>query len=376
MASKFHRGLTAAHNWIYERRRASTTIMLGLVALYMALELSRNWMQWAEVKWMLVTGLPVGLLFIWRTNDIRARFEEMADRLSREKFIRFADFGDSKDQLALVEDDEEQAALHEKAKARVEADAAVWGFTICLIFVPLCFFVLHQINSDAASEMQILLNLIVLFMGIACGLRMGRMACYGWQGLSYKTMEIENHRVTILPNLGHPDGGAGLAPIGRFYSLQVGKMAWLIGFLLIWLVVLAWFSHLSFVKIHYPAETSQGLFALLALIFLQQILGFFVPMWSIHQQLRSWKEAAIEQNFLDLRKVEARQQSGGEAEATALVLRKIDLRQQREDIAAMGLWPVSMSTLRKFWLGKATTASIALVASFNDITDFWTRFGG
>ena len=124
MASKFHRGLTAAHNWIYERRRASTTIMLGLVALYMALELSRNWMQWAEVKWMLVTGLPVGLLFIWRTNDIRPRFEEMADRLSKEKFIRFADFGDSKDQLALVEDDEEQAALHEKAKARVRRPTA------------------------------------------------------------------------------------------------------------------------------------------------------------------------------------------------------------------------------------------------------------
>ena len=60
----------------------------------------------------------------------------------------------------------------------------------------------------------------------------------------------------------------------------------------------------------------------------------------------------------------------------ALFLRKIDLRQQRADIATMGLWPVSLSTLRKFWVGKAATASIALVASYNDISDFLTRFIG
>jgi len=376
MASEFCRGLTAVHNWIYKRRWASTKIMLALVALYTALELASHWTQWAQVKWMIVTGLPVGLLFIWRTNDIRARFEQMADGLSEDKFIRFASLDHSPDNEALIEDDEEQAALHEKAKARVEEDAAVWGFTVCLIFVPLCFFVLHLVNREAPTEMQALLQVVVLFMAVACGLRMGRMACYGWQGLSYKTMEIEDRRVAILPKLGHPDGGAGLAPIGRFYNLQVGKMAWLIGFLLVWLIILAWFSDRSFVEVHYPAGTSQGLFALLALIFLQQILGFFVPMWSIHRQLRGWKEGAIERNFKELRQVEARQQNGGEVEATGLVLRKIDLRQQREDIAAMGLWPVSMSTLRNFWFGKAATASIALVASYNDITDFWTRFVG
>ncbi len=376
MASKFRSSLTTVHDWIYQRRGTSTVIMLGLVALYAALELGSNWMQWAQVKWMLVTGLPVGFLFIWRTNDIRARFEEVADRLSKEKFIRFAGLDHSPDNLALIEDDEEQAVLHEKAKARVEEDAAVWGFTVCLIFVPLCFFVLHLINRDAGSEMQVLLQIVVLLMAIACGLRIGRMACYGWQGLSYKTMKIEDRRVAILPKLGHPDGGAGLAPIGRFYNLQVSKMAWLIGFLLVWLLILAWFSDQPFVEDHYPAGTSQGLFALLALIFLQQILGFFLPMWSIHRQLRSWKDQEMERNFDELRELESRQQHGSEAQAMALFLRKIDLRQQRADIATMGLWPVSLSTLRKFWVGKAATASIALVASYNDISDFLTRFIG
>ena len=377
MAWELRRGLAEIHNWIFERRKASTAIMLVMVAAYAALELSAHWLRWAEVNWMIVTGLPVGLLFIWRTNDIRRRFEDMADGLSAQGFLRFATPGSPPEDEDYVEDAGRRAELHEAAKRRVEEDAAVWGFRIALVFVPLCIFVLHVVTRDEPGAMQVLLYVVVIFMAFACGLRIGRMACYGWQGLSYRTMAIDDCRVTIVPSLGHPDGSAGLAPIGRFYNHQVSKMAWLIGFLLVWLVILALFREQAFVRDHYPAGTSQGLFALFLLIFAQQILGFFLPMWSIHQQLGAWKDRAIQRNFEAFSQIEACQQNGGpegpDAEDTGLVLRKLDLRPQRDDIAAMGLWPVSMDTLRQFWLGKLASVSVALFAGYNDITDFFAK---
>ncbi len=371
MAWELRRSLAEIHDWIFNRRKVSTAIMLVMVIAYAVLELSAHWLRWAEVNWMILTGLPVGLLFIWRTNDIRARFEDMADGLSAQGFLRFANPRSRPEDEDFVEDAERRAALHEAAKKRVEEDAALWGFRISLVFVPLCIFVLHLVSGEEATPMKVLLYLVVIFMAFACGLRIGRMACYGWQGLSYRTLAIEDCLVTIVPSLGHPDGGAGLAPIGRFYNHQVGKMAWLIGFLLVWLVILALFRDHAFVSAQYPPGTSQGLLALFVLIFAQQILGFFLPMWSIHRQLGAWKDRAMQRNFDALKQIEACRQNGHrdgpEAEDTGLVLRKLDLRHQRDDIAAMGLWPVSMETLRQFWFGKAASVSIALVAGYNDL---------
>ena len=370
MAFRFRRGLAAVHNWVFERRRVSTALMLLLVVLYAALELQAHWGFWAEVNWMILTGLPVGLLFIWRTNDIRARFEAMADGLSAEGFLRFASPGRNPDDEVFVEDGERRAALQAAAKTRIEEEAALWGFCISLVFVPLCLLVLHLVTRDEPAAMKVLLYLVVVLMACACGLRIGRMACYGWQGLSYKTMAIEDCRVAIVPSLGHPDGGAGLSPIGRFYNHQVGKMAWLIGFLLVWLIILSLFHDRPFVAAQYPPETSEGLLALFGLIFLQQILGFFLPMWSIHRQLGRWKARAMQRNFDAFKHIGTCRHGGGEAGEAGLVLRKIDLRHERDDIAAMGLWPVSMETLRQFWLGKAASVSIALAAGYNDIAGF------
>lgn len=370
MAWRLRRRLADVHDWIFEKRNVSTAVMLVLVLFYVALELSVHWLQWARVNWMIVTGLPVGLLFIWRTNDIRARFEDMADGLAEQDLLRFTSPGCSPDDEIFVEDAERRATLRQAAKNRIEEEAALWGFFICLLFVPLCVFVLYLVTGDEPIPLRAFLCLVVLLMAFACGLRMGRMACYGWQGRSYKTKAIDGCLVTIVPRLGHPDGGAGLAPIGRFYNHQVGKMAWLIGFLLVWLIVLALFPAQPFVADQYPPRTSQGLLALFVLIFLLQILGFFLPMRSIHQQLGHWKEKAMARNFAELKRIEDSQHEGWEAEDPGLVLRKIDLRHQREDIADMGLWPVSMETLRQFWLGKFASVSIALLAGYNDITDF------
>ncbi len=173
-----------------------------------------------------------------------------------------------------------------------------------------------------------------------------------------------------MPRLGHPDGGAGLAPIGRFYNRQVGRMAWLIVFLLVWLVILGLSDDQFFLRQQYPDGTSLGLLALFVLILTLQILGFFVPMSSIHGQLSCWKEAALEINFAELKQIEETQQQGESLDDQGLVLRKIDLRHEREDIAAMGLWPVSMETLRQFWLGKFASVSIAALAGYNDVVDF------
>lgn len=370
MAFRLRRVLAAVHDWIFERRTVSTVLMLLPVCLYAALELGVHWGRWAQINWMIVSGLPVGLLFIWRTNDVRARFEEMVDGLSAAGFLRFARPLRGPDRGPLIEDEGRRAALRDAAKARIEEDAALWGFCVSLVFVPLCLLVLYHVSRDEPTAMRAFLYWVVVLMAFACGLRIGRMACYGWQGLSYRTMAIEDCRVTISPSLGHPDGGAGLAPIGRFYNHQAGKMAWLIGFLLVWLIILSAFHDRPFVAAQYPPETSEGLLVLFGLILGQQILGFFLPMWSIHRQLGRWKARAMQRNFDAFKHIETCRNGGGDAEG--LVLLKIDLRHEREDIAAMGLWPASMETLRKFWLGKAASVSIGLAAGYNDLAGLAT----
>ena len=364
------RRLAQYHNWIFERRHVSTWVMLALVLSYVALELQADFPQWSKVNWMIVTGLPVGWLFIWSTNNIKSLFEKMADGLNEQELLHFASARNASGERLIVRDAGRRQALHDQAKRQVEEDAAIWGFSFSLAFVPLCLVVLHYASGDETVAMKAFLYLTVVIMAVACGMRIGRMACYGWQGLQYRTMEVDGCSVTLVPRLGHPDGGAGLAPIGRFYSRQVGRMAWLIVFLLVWLVLLGVSDKDSFITQQYPGETSLGLFALLVLILTLQILGFFVPMSAIHRQLGCWKDAAMKRNFAELKQVEQSQQNGQSPDDPGLVLRKIDLRHEREDIAAMGLWPVSMDTLRQFWLGKFASLSIAVLASYNDITVF------
>lgn len=367
MASRLRRRLAKVHNWLYERRHISTAAMLVLIVIYTASELGTQWPAWDEINWMILTGLPVGLAFLWRTNDIRDRFEEIADDLSEQNLVRFSTSGDQ----AFVEDRDRQATLHEEAKEKVEGDLAIWGFSICVVFVPLSLYVLHLVSGDEPLPVKILLYAVVVFMAFACGLRIGRMACYGWQGLSYKTMEIQGCLISIVPKLGHPDGSAGLAPIGQFYNHQVGKMTWLTGFLLVWLVILSVFHDEPFVSSQYPPlHTSLGLLALFIFILLQQFLGFILPMWSISRELGAWKTKAMKRNFDELKRIEAAQPEERHAEDPTMVLRKIDLRQQSADIATMGLWPASVETLRKFWFGRAASISIALLAGYNDIVAF------
>ncbi len=370
MAWQVRRRLADIHGWIFERRRVSTRIMLVLVLVYVALELKANFPHWSQVNWMIVTGLPVGWLFIWSTNDIRSLFEKMADGLNEQELLHFTSAGGNPGERVPVKDSGRHQALHELAKYQVEEDAAIWGFSFSLIFVPLCLLVLHLVTGSEAAPMKAFLYMTVIVMAVACGMRIGRMACYGWQGLRYRTMDIDGCSVTLVPRLGHPDGGAGLAPIGRFYNRQVGKMTWLIGFLLVWLIILALFDDQPFITRQYPEGTSLGLFALLVLILSLQILGFFVPMSSIHRQLSSWKEAAMKRNFAELKRIETTQEQGAAAQDPVLVLRKIDLRHDREDIGSMGLWPVSMETLRQFWLGKLASVSIAALAGYNDLISF------
>ncbi len=182
---QLRRRLAKFHNWIFDRRHVSTQIMLGLVLFYVALELGfyvvlELWghsPRLSDVNWMIVTGLPVGWLFIWSTNNIKSLFEQMADGLNEQELLHFASAGDNPGEKVIVRDAGRHQALHEQAKRQVEEDAAIWGFSFSLLFVPLCLVVLRLASDNEAVLIKAYLYLTVIIMAVACGMRIGRMAC-------------------------------------------------------------------------------------------------------------------------------------------------------------------------------------------------------
>lgn len=365
------RRLAALHGRIFARRKVFSWIMAGLILVALVQDLWQHWGDLKRIDWMILTGLPVGLAFVVATNDVRRRFDALVDSLSNQDILRFMRHGPGAGLEGLVEDPGRRDRLRRRAKRRIEEEAALWGFAVCLLFVPLCLVVLELLITAKDIEFTAraaLLHAVVVPMSLVCGLRLGRMACYGWQGLSYRTFTVGHSSVLIEPMAGHADGSAGLSPIGAFYSYQVGRMTWLVGYLVIWLLLLTYVEDGTFVQGELQTAVSLGLLALFGLIFLMQWLGFFLPMVSIHRELAAWRAEAAERHYTQLSAFRHALAGGAARADPERALQAIVLRHEREDLASLNLWPVSSETLRNFWIGKALTLLAASVPSYTQIS--------
>ena len=365
------RRLAALHGWIFARRKLFSRIMACLILAVLVQDLWLHWDFPKQIDWMILSGLPVGLAFVMATNDVRRRFDALVDSLSNQDILRFRRHARGAGPEGLVEDSHRRDRLRARAKRRIEEEAAVWGFAVCLLFVPLCLIVLDLLIAAKGIEFTVraaLLHVVVVPMSLVCGLRLGRMACYGWQGLSYRTFTVGRNSVLIEPMAGHADGSSGLSPIGAFYSYQVGRMTWLVGYLLTWLLLLTYVERGTFVQVELQAKLSLGLLALFCLIFLMQWLGFFLPMLSIHRELAAWRAEAAERHYAQLSAFRHALAGAAARVDPERALQAIVLRQDRDDLASLNLWPVSSETLRNFWIGKALTLLAAGVPSYTQIS--------
>jgi hypothetical protein len=329
----------------------------------------------------MATGFPVGLLFLYATLGVQHRFENMIEILSKRGVLRFMELRDGKDQP--VEEETRRRELREAAKTQIEENASVWGVIVSLIVGLLCLYVtvgLLKFNFDLLGR-SLLICAAVTLLSLGCGLRLGRMACYGWQGLRYKDLKVRGLRLAVRPQLGHPDGSSGLAPVGRFYRFQIGTMFWLIVYLLGWVVALEVFDNLPFVPNGKAVNINiqAVLFTLFMVIFTLQVFGFLLPMWSIHIELGRFQRVQKDQaefRYHELAEVRERLGRKPDSVETDRALQAILLRNHYEDLRTMRRWPAAFGTMFNFWLGRLFGGGIAMAAFFGDLPSVVKFFAG
>ena len=184
--------------------------------------------------------------------------------------------------------------------------------------------------GPAASSLALL-----IVAGAVAGSWLGRMTEYG--RVLGRTLRKRDLDLRMIP--GHPDGAAGLKPIGDFHlyqSLTASLPAIFLGFWVL-LISLAGASR----WLHgYQQYLTQYLW-LLPLAMLFEILVFVVPMSSVHAIMKSQKENI----FLPA------------ADKLSTAIAKETAKQQLDDLAAsyqelesMPTWPVDSSIRRRFTL--------------------------
>ena len=189
------------------------------------------------------------------------------------------------------------------------------------------------------------LALLIVAGGVA-GSWLGRMVGYG------RLFGIALHRedLNLRVILGHPDGAGGLEPIGDFYLYQSLTASLPAIFLGTWMLLLS-LGGASRLLTPYRRYLDQYLWLLpLAMFF--EILVFVVPMNSVHQVMKSWKEhtflaradrlspaIAAAQDSLD---------SSASEEATAARERLTQLTERYQELQTAPTWPIDSSIRRRF----------------------------
>ncbi|RLU81768.1 hypothetical protein CTZ27_31680 [Streptomyces griseocarneus] len=216
--------------------------------------------------------------------------------------------------------------------------AALWIVTVGPVSLP------GPSRDLPAIETHDLAGLFILpLAGVIAGQRFGHVA--GWALLWWR---LSRRKATYDLMPGHPDGAAGLAPIGRFHFRQVLVVGVPALYLAVWWLVIPALSR-SYLRWRAP------LLALLILAIAFEVLAFLGPMWVIHiamrRQAELWEEEAgrliPEIRSAQHELVEAR--SGHEAVSMRLAV----LLERYHTLRKAPTWPVDPALRRRFTLNNA-----------------------
>lgn len=211
-----------------------------------------------------------------------------------------------------------------------------WGCVVAAAVVLGAFF-----PYIAAVGINIL---VVLEVCLACsaGYFLGRMATYGRLGTYLRKAKV---RVKVEP--GHPDGVAGLKPLGEFYFFQATVVAIPGVFLGSWLVVLTvWETVYESWKVPYLLLLG------VALAFFN--LAFIVPLWWFHKTMSDQKQEYLNEADKVSRLItndrNRLREVASEVEREALDKQLAANMQRFRDIEGMPVWPVDARIRGKYSL--------------------------
>ena len=275
----------------------------------------------ALVEWdyLLLTGIAAfwfGLLVVASLDD---EFNNMLSRLVERGVLP-----EGIDQSSLTQLLDEKANLAARGIALISAVAMLLAFAVSVYYEP---------RLDKA-----LLALPESIGAYIAGCYLGRMVSFGRLSTHIAQTDWE---IGIFPE--HVDGVGGLKPIGDFYFRQAMIAAIPVLFLGIWSVI---FPHWTGRDYSDWADPYLGLLVIALIIMLA---AFVVPMVKFHNlMVKKKREALLEADKLSRQVREERESNEPDTEITDIANRIEVLRSRYWAIENMPVWPLHITTLKRF----------------------------
>jgi hypothetical protein len=224
---------------------------------------------------------------------------------------------------------------------RIRVRSQVWAHWTGLITaaVALAAFVVAYIG---AQRSEVLFTALATLGGYLAGRAVGRALAFGRIG----TWLVRwHHSMMTMP--GHPDGAAGMKPVGDFYSFQAALIAIPAFYLAFWWLAIG--AVPAFQRYDYWRQPYLGM---LAIVLCAQILGFIAPLLSFHRIMKKQKHLLLDEADVigqEMHDIRSRIPSVRNDKEINELQERLELLSSRYvDIETMPTWPVDKRTRRRF----------------------------
>ncbi len=223
------------------------------------------------------------------------------------------------------------------------------------------------------AEMIYLANVPLLMMEVLgaalAGLYLGRTIGYGRMGRS-----LSGQGISIRARPGHPDGVAGLRPVGALFLFNGSIFAAVAAYLAVW--------PLTDLFDNYYGQWRGPYAVLLAVVVAFSILGFLLPLHWFHIQMRDQKN----DYFAEADRAAAESLAMRDASLATSdddLRRSLDAKVERlahwyQEVEAMPTWPVDRHIRRRFTSNQVLVflpLGLKALSVSEEWNEFWTSLG-
>lgn len=306
--------------------------------------------------WVMVFG------GVWIFHGLGEKFEAVLDRIR------------NRGALGMTEDELAQFKLEIRGKSQFAA--LVGGIGLLLLMV--AFYGSAYLSSD---ERPSVVTLIQYFFEAGAnsivGLFMGRTIVHASLGLLLRKRGV---RIAIMP--GHPDGAAGMSPIGALFLQQAAVMLLPSLYFVLWWALMTGdsignanlFDEAVWSK--FCSQWTNVYFIFFVVMMTIQFVGFFAPMCIFHSAMKEQKakQLVIADQLSDqMNELKSRIPSEeDEAQVKLLKERLADLSVRHDEIEDLPSWPVSVEVRRRF----ALRNTLVMLPLFMKLWDFIAKLNG
>ncbi|HEV7826728.1 MAG TPA: hypothetical protein VGP02_17685 [Mycobacteriales bacterium] len=298
---------------------AAAAVAVGLVA-YQAWWWGLALARW---DWLLLTGVATLLLGLPASRRLPDRVDTAVDRLTNRGALR-PDAGDA-------------------LRARLHGTARRFGL-VGAGCAPLVLFLLWPAGVVTVDVLLVL----EMLAAVPVGRFIGSTVAYGMLGRHLRG-ERAAARVVLEP--GHPDGAAGLRPLGELYFFQAKLLAWIGGFVGIWWLVFPLLGGRY-------ARWREPYLQLFGVVVACELLAFLIPLWWVHQAMADGRRELLRAADRELTPtiVALHREILGAPDPEQLAFRRDRLAALKDRYSAvdrMPTWPVDVRIRRRFALNNA-----------------------